>query len=111
MTKLLERIPGTPQGEERRAVNAHFLTDAGLTEQGPGLCHRQLDPRDRPTTHVVACTAVAAHRASLAVCPAPRKTNNPTTAGQCPGVGGWVTAKTAACVLRSMPSLPRTAVM
>lgn len=31
-TKFLEQIPGTPAGEERRALNAHFLTDAGLTE-------------------------------------------------------------------------------
>ncbi len=30
--RFLERIPETPAGEERRALNAHFLTDAGLTE-------------------------------------------------------------------------------
>ena len=43
--KLLEEIPGVPQGEERRALNAHFLTDAGLADLrnrgltvGPELC-------------------------------------------------------------------------
>jgi hypothetical protein len=31
-TKLLEQIPATPEGEERRALNARFLTEAGLNE-------------------------------------------------------------------------------
>ncbi|MEW8029652.1 MAG: hypothetical protein AB2761_03455 [Candidatus Thiodiazotropha endolucinida] len=30
--KLLENIPAVPDGEERRALNAYFLTDAGLAE-------------------------------------------------------------------------------
>jgi hypothetical protein len=29
---LLEDLRGVPEGEERRVLNAHFLTDAGLTE-------------------------------------------------------------------------------
>lgn len=35
--KLLEGIPGVPEGEERRALNAYFLTDAGLAELGKRL--------------------------------------------------------------------------
>jgi hypothetical protein len=30
--KLLEDIPGFPEGEERRALNAHFLTESGLAD-------------------------------------------------------------------------------
>lgn len=30
--KLLEGIPGVPEGEERRALNAYFLTEAGFAE-------------------------------------------------------------------------------
>jgi hypothetical protein len=30
--KLLENIPGAPEGEERRVLNAHYLTDVGLAE-------------------------------------------------------------------------------
>ena len=30
--KLLEHIPGVPEGEARRALNAYFLTDAGFAE-------------------------------------------------------------------------------
>lgn len=30
--KLLENIPAVPDGEERRALNAYFLTDSGLAE-------------------------------------------------------------------------------
>ena len=47
--KLLENIPGVPEGEERRALNAYFLTDtgfAGLQDWLSTGCYEVLLPEE-----------------------------------------------------------------